>query len=166
MNREQRAEMLAHLWTKHTWPMKGDQKMLTLAMIDDEETGVGLTVSGDADAEDLAVSLVSALLGEPLSAPAWIALTGTVYFDSLPVEEALKHGGNLEDDPTPTTQHGLMVVQVDGQGVYSTCWKVDLTPEIDLPEEPVWSSDEAPVGRVADMLQVLFGALTLVGGGE
>lgn len=165
MTRQERAKMLAHIWTRHVWPEQGDVRCLSLAMRDDDDEagGFGVSVYGAVDIDDLSEALVDALLGLDIVSPSWLAMTGTVYFDELPPEEAAKRGGNLAEDPTPTTQHGLMVVAVDKDGVYSTCWAMELSKTIDLPDEPTWEQ-AGGVGYNVDVLQALFGALRVVAG--
>ena len=163
MTREERVKMLAHIWTAHLWPEKGDVKALTLAMRDDEEVGMGLTVFGFADLDDLVDCLVEALLGEERIAPAWMALTATVFFDTMDKADAEKLAARLGEQPTPTTRHGLMVLIVDREGCHSTCWQMDLEPKITLPEQPVWDSDEEPEGHNLQVMRLLFDALVEVG---
>lgn len=168
MNREQRADLLGHIWTRHVWPEQGDLKMLSLCLVDDdtEEVGLGISVYGDSDLTVLSDALVEALLGEDRRPPQWLALTSTVYYDEMTEEELAAKTENLGVAPTPTTRHGLMVLAVDPKGMHSTIWQVDLDKVIELPQEPIMRSEEAPGGMNAEILVGLFSALVLVGGGH
>jgi hypothetical protein len=166
--RKDRAFMLAHTWAHGLYPEHGDVKALTMALSESGEESGGIGVFGMAEVDALCEALLVALVGERRIAPAWLALTTTVYFDDMTPEEARNaRPGPLGEFPTPTTRHGLMVLSVDLGGVHTAMWQVDLTVPPDpvlLPEKPEWESDEDARGLHVVTLRSLFEALVQVGG--
>ena len=165
MNRQERAEFMAHMWTQHVYPDKGDVKMLSLALHDDDnQPGIGMSVFGDADVFDLCDALVTNLVDEERVAPSWLAFTATVFYDEMSEADLAGKTENLGVAPTPTTRHGLMVLMVDVKGACSTIWEVDLDEKIALPDTPIMQTDEDPTGDHFEVLRGLFSALVAIGG--
>ncbi len=166
MNREDRAEMLAHIWTRHLWPEQGDVHVLTLATQDDAENGVGINVYGKSSLPEMMDALLEALVGEDRVAPAWLAFTSTCYYADLPESEVERGVPPLAEVPTENTHHGLLVLMVDPEGTYSVIWEMDLEPEIHLPPVPTMISEDTDSvrGEALTGLQALYTALVMVGG--
>ena len=110
--------------------------------------------------------LIDQLVGTIRRPPVWLALTATAYFDTLASARAARQR-DLEEFPTPTTRHGLMVLIADKDGLYMAMWQVDLKiplAPIDLPDEPAFTNEhETPRGANPVLLLSLFRALVDVG---
>jgi hypothetical protein len=167
MNPTERNRMLANLWAQGIYPEAGDVAALSIEMSGDNDIDIGLGICGQADLEQLIDLLLESLVGQRLSAPHWLALTQTCYFDTADDVDHLPQQ-HLQLAPTPTTRHGLLVVSVDDDGIHTTGWQIDLKDHIELPDEPVWEASEDAVAPtdLATTLYATYVALCMVAGGQ